>query len=100
MAIMTVEDVKAHLNLTDDHDDDLVGLKIGVAEAMVASYIGVELDDAEAFPSGPPEPIKEAVRKLVAEFYENREANLVGASFGELTPGVYDLLAPYRQYCF
>lgn len=100
MSILSVEDVKAHANITISEDDTLLEGKIAAAEAWVGKFIGTPLDDATAFPDGTPEPLKEAVRQLVAHLYENREASIVAVS-AELMPlGLYDLMAPYREWSF
>lgn len=95
--IVTVEDAKAHLNVTDDADDDLIAKKIAAAEAWVGSYIGFSLTSIEAFPDGAPEPLKEAVRMLTAHLYENREASIVGVTMSNVSPGIFDLMAPYKE---
>lgn len=102
MTIVTVEDAKAHMNVTIDDDDALIGDKIAAAEAWIAKFIGSALDDDEAFHDGTPEPLKEAVRQLVAHLYENREATLVGntLTITDVSPGLFDLIAPYREYAF
>lgn len=100
MATISVADVKAHANITLADDDALIAAKIDAAEAWIAKFIGAELDDDEAFPDGTPEPIKEAIRQLTAHLYENREATLVGVSMTDVSPGLFDLLAPFRRYVF
>ncbi|WP_353641967.1 head-tail connector protein [Mesorhizobium sp. WSM2239] len=100
MTVITVADIKAHANITIDDDDALIGDKIAAAEAWIAKFIGSPLDDAVAFPDGTPEPLKEAVRQLVAHLYENREATLVGVTMSDVSPGLFDLMAPYREWCF
>lgn len=100
MTIVTVEDAKTHMNVTTDADDDLIAGKIAAAEAWIAKFIGFALDDAETFPDGTPEPLKEAVRQLVAHLYENREASIVGISMSDVSPGLFDLMSPYRAWCF
>lgn len=97
MTIITLADAKAHLNITDETDDTMIAEKIGAAEAWVADFTGEDFLDEEAFPDGAPAPVKEAIRKFVADLYENREASLAGiaAPFG-----VADLLAPYRRWTF
>ena len=47
----------------------------------------------------PPEPLVQAVRFLVAHFYENRQAAEV-ANVREIPMGVYALLNPYRAVSF
>jgi uncharacterized phage protein (predicted DNA packaging) len=100
MTVVSVEDAKAHMNVTTDADDDLIAGKIAAAEAWIGKFIGSALDDAETFPDGTPEPIKEAVRQLVSHLYENREATLVGITMTDVSPGLFDLIAPYREYVF
>lgn len=100
MSIVTVEDAKAHMNVTIEDDDALIGAKIDAAEAWIGKFIGSPLDDATAFPDGTPEPLKEAVRQLTAHLYENREATLVGITMTDVSPGLFDLIAPYREWAF
>lgn len=97
MTILTVEDVRQHLNLTLTDDDALIASKIAVAEAFVAQQLGTALDDATAFPGGTPEPVKEAVRQLVAHLYENREAT-TPLGLRDVSPGFWDLIAPYQKW--
>lgn len=100
MTIITVADAKAHMNITTSADDALIADKLATAEAWISLYIGRLLDDAEAFPDGTPEPLKEAVRQLVAHLYENREATLVGLNMVDVSPGLFALMAPYRDWAF
>ncbi len=44
--------------------------------------------------------VAEAVRRIAAHMYENREAVIVGASVSELPLGVWDLLTPFRKWGF
>ena len=94
MSIVTVAEAKAHMNIVTTDDDALITAKIDAAEAWVGSYLGTPLADPV------PEPVKEAVRQLVAHLYENREASIVGVSMTEVSPGMFDLLAPYREWSF
>lgn len=98
--IVGVGDVAGHLNIENGVAYDLLEQKIAVAEAWIAQFIGTPLDDTEAFPDGLPEPLKEAIRQLVGHLYENREATLVGLSMTDVSPGLFDLMAPYRSWTF
>ena len=100
MTIISVEDAKAHMNITGDADDALIADKIAAAEAWIGQFIGAALDDAVAFPDGAPDPLKEAARQLVAHLYENREATLTGINMTTVSPGLFDLMAPYREWVF
>lgn len=96
MSIVTVPEAKAHMNIVSDDDDALIAAKIDAAEAWVGAYLGTPL--AELAPV--PEPVKEAVRQLVAHLYENREASITGVTMTDVSPGMFDLLAPYREWSF
>jgi hypothetical protein len=102
MSVLQLDDIKAHARVTITDDDTLIQAKIDVAEAWLAQFIGVAIDDATAFPSGTPEPIKEAVRQLVSFLYDNRDCAVVGNTITvtDISPGFYDLLAPYRLWTF
>jgi hypothetical protein len=96
MSIITLADAKAHLNVTDTFDDALITSKIASAQASVEGFVGAKLDDVEAFPDGAPEPLKEAVRQLVAHLYENR-----GDVPGVRVPdSIVDLVGPYKAWTF
>ena len=96
MSIISVADVKAHCNITLADDDVLIAAKIDAAEEWIGAFIGTPLAEFDPVP----EPIQEAVRQLVAHLYENREATLVGVTMADVSPGLFDLLAPYRAWCF
>lgn len=100
MSLITVGDAKAHMNITTEDDDLLIADKIIAAEEWLSEYMGVDIWDVQTFPNGTPNPLKEAVRQLVAHWYENREATLIGMSADEIPFGVCDLVAPYREYVF
>ena len=94
---MTVStaNLKAHLNLTTDADDSLLGDKIAASSQWIAEYTGIPIDATDM-----PAPVNEAIRQLAAHLYENREATLVGVSVQSLPFGLLDLLMPYRAWVF
>lgn len=96
MNVITVADLKAHLNIISDADDDLLTGKIAAAEGWIAAFTGADW---------PPnaqvnEALKEAIRQLAAHLYENREATLVGITAQDMPFGLLDLLAPFRAWVF
>ena len=93
---ITVEDAKAHMNVTGTDDDVLIAAKIEAAEAWIGDYLGKPLAEFDPVPAS----LKEAVRQLVAHLYENREATLVGISAIDTSPGLFDLLYPHREWTF
>lgn len=94
--ILTVEDIKSHANIVSDDDDALLVNKINAAEAWVGAFIGKPLADYVSVP----EPLLEAVRQLVSHLYENREASIVGVTMSDVSPGLFDLMRPYREWSF
>lgn len=93
--MIDLEAAKAHLNVTIDADDVLIGDKLAAAKAFVAAYTGETADSDET-----PPPVREAVLQLTAHLYENREASLIGITAQHLPFGFLDLLANYRAFAF
>ncbi|MFZ5678494.1 MAG: head-tail connector protein [Pseudomonadota bacterium] len=92
---VTVDNLKAHLNLTSDADDALLADKLAAALEWVAKYTGIPSDDANL-----PPPVREATLRLAADLYENREASLIGVTAQALPFGMLDMLEPYREWVF
>lgn len=95
MPAMTLDQAKAHLNVTIDADDALLTDKLAAAKAWVSAYTASD-PDADTSPA----PIREAVLQLTAHLYQNREASLVGVTAMALPFGFLDLLSPYRAFAF
>ncbi|WP_159005287.1 head-tail connector protein [Bradyrhizobium sp. S69] len=95
MSAVTLETLKAHLNVTIDDDDALIADKLAAAKAWVAAYTASDIDA-----DGTPAPINEAILQLSAQLYENREATLVGVTAQCLPFGFLDLLTNYRAFAF
>lgn len=99
MSIIKVADVKEHANITLDDDDVLIAAKIAAAETWIGAFIGTPLTDFDPLP----DPLREAVLQLTAHLYEHREATFVagsGLAMTDVSPGLFDLVAPYRSYVF
>lgn len=96
MTIVTAAELKAHSKLWDDESDELLTQKIASAEDWCAGYLGQALEDFDPLPAG----IREAVLRIAADLYENREASLVGVSANDLPFGVTDLLSRHRDWVF
>jgi uncharacterized phage protein (predicted DNA packaging) len=93
--VVTLESLKAHLNVTTDVDDALIGEKLAAAAEWVSKLTAISADATDI-----PAPVNEAVRQLAAHLYENREASLVGVTAQSLPFGMMDLLDPYRAWVF
>lgn len=81
---VTLTEAKAFLRVTDDAEDDLIGLLIDAAQARVETATGLTLDTTSAA------PLRLAILMLVAYGFEHREA-------GEAPVGLVEpWIAPYR----
>ena len=77
---LALNDLKAHCNITGSTDDVVLTRLLAASETHVVRLLGFALDDADEFPEGTPADLELAVLQLAADWYENREASLVGVS--------------------
>lgn len=95
--MITVDDLKKHLNIDHNEDDAYIADLISVAEDAVETYINrplVDFVDAE----GTLKPaVRHACRLLVGTWYANRES-VVFSTPSELPDGVVALLLPLRRF--
>ncbi len=100
MAIITLDDMKAHLGIVTNDDDDLITGKIDAAQTHLESLLGFSIGEQFGGDSPPvyPADILEAVRQLAAHMFENREATVVGISASELPMGVWETVSNRRNY--
>jgi uncharacterized phage protein (predicted DNA packaging) len=96
MSVLEIDDLKAHLNISDDVDDQLIAARIEAAEAFVDRWIATPLAELDPVPPD----LKQAVRLLVGHWYENREATLVGVGAEQVPLGFWDLITPHRVWSF
>lgn len=90
---MTIDLATAKLQarVTHDHEDALITGYIAAAQAWVERYIGTTLDEA-----GDPPELDQAMLLLVAHWFQNREAAVVGTISGDLAMAVKELAGPFR----
>lgn len=102
MLIVTVEEMKDQLGFgseTGSFDDKLIERKIEASQDHVERLLGYKLN--EEYPGDTvPASLKEATRLLVAHWYENREASIVGLSVQEIPYGIRELIREYRKWSF
>lgn len=94
--IISIEHAKAHLNVTDDADDALIGRYIEAAEAFIGRWLPVSLADMPEVPAD----LLHAVHMLTGHLYENREATLVGVSAETVPLGFWDIINQHREWSF
>ena len=90
---VTLEDIKRHLNVDFNEDDNLITSMIEAAEASVAHATNAPLADIAVDGELPPDLIH-VIRIMTANFYEYRE----GMTYGKIQTVPFTLshlLAPY-----
>ena len=88
--ILTIEEVKAHLRIQHDEEDDLIEGFIAQAEAVAEDYCRVQFTDPA------PEPVRLAVLLMVSHSYENRD-NPDRQVYMTMRIAFENLLYPYRD---
>jgi len=86
--IVTLDEAKAQCRVDNDAEDDLIQIYMDAAEERIRNFLDRDLPDNPA--------IKLAALLLIADYYEVREAQVVGDSIEE-NPAVKRLLFPLRQ---
>lgn len=96
MSIVSLSLAKSHLNIDGSADDQLISLYIGAAETWIGNYIGKTLADLDPLP----DDLKLAVLKLVAFYYEQREAVAFDITMRIAPFGVTSIADAYRENWF
>ncbi|MDQ0347858.1 head-tail connector protein [Ancylobacter vacuolatus] len=95
--IVSLAEIKAHLNITDNDDDTLLTDALEAARRHVEAWCG-SFDEIEG---AAPQDLVEALKQLAGHFYENREATFTGqGSVSEVPFGFHDLIGPHRKWEF
>ena len=96
MSIVTLSLAKAHMNIDGEADDELISLYLGAAETWLGNYIGKPLMTFTTLP----DDLKLAALKLVAFYYEQREAVAFGITMQIAPYGVTSIADSYRENWF
>ena len=89
--ILTLDDVKTHLRIQHDEEDDYLESLIAQAQAAAEAFCRVEFSDA------PPEPVRLAALLFVGFYYENRDIPDM-VTFKAMRMAFENLLYPYRNW--
>jgi uncharacterized phage protein (predicted DNA packaging) len=81
--------IRAHLNLEDDRDEDLLTHYRNTAELWVAHYTGQPFDGDNAL-------MAQAALMLIAQHYDAREAISFSNPY-TLPFGIHELLSPLKE---
>lgn len=94
---------KQQLNITTTDDDELISRLLDTADSWLEAQLGYAVADKYP-PSGSPavstvpRPLDHLRLMLVAHWYANREATLVGVSAAPLPFGVADIVNDFRDW--
>ncbi len=91
--------LRLQLNGAPETDEQLTRF-VDAASAHVERLLGYKLTDIEKLPDGPPADLEQAVLMLAADWYENREASLVGVSAQPIPFGVREIVNEHREWSF
>ena len=88
--IVTEDEVKVHLRIQHDEEDEYIGSLIAQAQAAAEDYCRVQFSDPA------PEPVRLAVLLMVSHYYENRD-NSDRQVYLTMRMAFQNLLYPYRD---
>lgn len=88
--ILTVEEVKIHLRIQHDEEDEYLERLIAQAQGAAEDFCWTAFDDAA------PEPVRLAVLLMVSHYYENRD-NPDRQVYLAMRTAFENLLYPHRD---
>lgn len=99
MPIITMEQVKVHLEMDHDLSDAKLEEIAQDASDTMLNYLKLPLDtwqDSAGVPAGVPGPVRAATLKIAASLFENRD----GSGTPALSQDVKDMVHRYRDPAF
>lgn len=90
--IVTVDEVKAHLRIEDDDEDEYIESLIQQAQAVAEDYCRVSFADMDTVA----QPVRLAVLLFVSHYYENRDI-AERSVYNAMMTAFHNLLYPYRD---
>lgn len=103
--ILTIAELKAQLNLSDDlggGDDALLNRLIAASQNMTERQLGYLIEATYGGSDQEPIPpaLVHAVAMLAAHLYENRETTAIGVSAQIMPYGFDDIVRDFRNWSF
>lgn len=81
MAVLTLDEIKAHLRLDGNEEDAQLTLLSEAAEDYAAQYLGrpgIPWNDEDGVTVPVPASVRAAMLLIIGDLYENREDQVVG----------------------
>ena len=101
--ILTVDEVKVHLRIEEDDEDEYIASLIRQAQSAAEDFCRVSFEpetvldeEGNETTTSAPEPVRLAVLLMVSHYYENRD-NPDRAVYGTMRIAFENLLYPYRD---
>ena len=101
--ILTVDEVKNHLRIEEDDEDETIAGLIRQAQSTAEDFCRVSFepvtvtdDEGNETITTAPEPVRLAVLLMVSHYFENRD-NPERAVYGTMRIAFENLLYPYRD---
>ena len=97
--LVTLEELKKHLNLDSSFGDDdayITSLE-EMAEELVQRHIDISFEDLVGNEGEVPKPLLQAIKLMVGNFYDNRES-VAYTSAVEIPSSLTYILSMYRNY--
>lgn len=94
---LTLELAKQQCSVDFDDDDEIITRLLDVTEAAVANELEEDLADLEIESALPPDLIH-AMYLLLAHFYANREAVIIGVGATPMPLSYKMLILPFKTY--
>ncbi|SEC16802.1 Phage gp6-like head-tail connector protein [Beijerinckia sp. 28-YEA-48] len=98
--IVSVDDMRAWLNLTSHDDDAILASNVAAAIAAIESKIDKKLTeyfDSAEYANSVPADLILAIKMLAAHFYSFREPVISGDRVVTIPWNAIDLIEPYRS---
>ena len=95
MNILTLEETKQHLRVTNNAEDSIIALYIAGAQEYITNFLNQEIPGLGDSPVFVPSSIRCAALLVVGDMYENRQGQTAGVE-NYKNPMVENLLWPYR----
>ena len=90
--VITVDEVKTHLRIEDDDENEYIEGLIRKAQAAAEDFCRATFES----PPDAPEPVRLAVLLMVSHYFENRD-NPERSVYGTMRIAFENLLYPYRD---
>ena len=96
--ILSVDEVKQHLRIEENDEDEYLESLIRQAQATAEDFCRVSFEplEGDGDERSVPEPVRLAVLLMVSHYYENRD-NPERAVYGTMRIAFENLLYPYRD---